>query len=99
MLNKNFIMNLLKDNEYAKIADYFSSEYKEILENFLLKNNIKISDDDSMIDIIYKVEINFPKYSGLMMLLSRTLYDEDITAGDRIEKLIDNYNLIKEQLT
>lgn len=99
MLNKNFIMDLLKDNEYAKIADYFSSEYKEILENFLLKNNIQVSDDDSMIDIIYKVEINFPKYSGLMMLLSRTLYDEDVTPGDRIEKLIDNYNLVKEQLT
>lgn len=99
MLNKKIIMDLLKDNEYAKIADYFSSEYKEILETFLLKNNIQISDDDSMIDIIYKVEINFPKYTGLMMLLSRTLYDEDVTPGDRIEKLIDNYNLVKEQLT
>lgn len=99
MLNRTVIMNLLKDNEYSKIVDYFSDEYRIILDDFLIKNDIKISSEDSMIDIMFKVEINFPRYSGLMMLLSNTLYNEDITAGDRIEKLIANYNTIKEQLT
>lgn len=99
MLSKEHLMSLLKDGEYSKIVDYFSNEYKEILENFLTKNSIEITDDDSMIDLMYKVEVNFPKHTGLMMLISMSLYNEDITIGDRIEKMIDNYNIVKERLT
>jgi len=99
MLSKVLVMDLLKNGEYAKIVEYFSNEYREILEIFLIKNNIEVSEENSMIDVMYKVEINFPKYSGLMMLISRALFNEDITIGDRIEKLIDNYNIIKEKLT
>ena len=99
MLNKDSVMNLLKNGEYAKIVDYFSDEYRDILEKFLTKNNVKISDEDSMIDIMYKVEVNFPKHSALMMLISMMLFNEDIAIGDRIEKLIDNYNITKEKLT
>lgn len=99
MLNKTVIMNLLKDGEYAEIVEHFTVEYKSILQNFLLKNNIETTEDDSMIDIIYKVETNFPKHSGLMKLISRMLYNEDLIMADRIEKMIDNYKIIKERLT
>lgn len=99
MLNKDIAMNLLKNGEYAKIVEYFSEEYRNILEIFLTKKDIEISHEDSMIDIMYKVENNFPKYSGIIMLISSCLYNEDISMGDRIEKLIDNYNFIKNELT
>lgn len=99
MLNKSLVMNLLKDKEYSKIVEYFSTEYRNILEKFLTKNNIKLTEDDTMIDVMYKVEINFPKHAGLMMLISMALFNEDMTMGDRIEKLIDNYNITCERLT
>lgn len=99
MLNKDLVMNLLRNSEYSKIVDYFSDEYRNILEEFLIKNNVKISNEDSMIDVMYKVEVNFPKHSALMMLISVMLFNEDMAIGDRIEKLIDNYNIIKEKLT
>lgn len=99
MLNKGVVMDLLNNGEFTKIVDYFSDEYRLILEDFLIKNNIGLDDDDSMIDVMYKVEVNFPKHSGLMMLISAALYNEDMTIGDRIEKLIDLYNTVKNRLT
>lgn len=99
MLNKSVVMSLLKDREYSKIVDYFSDEYKSILIKYLVKNNIKVTDNDTMIDLMYKVEINFPNHSGLMTLISMSLYNEDMTISDRIEKLIDNYNIINDRLT
>jgi len=92
-------MDLLKAGEYSKLVNYFSDEYRIILEEFLVKNKIEISDDDAMVDVIYKVKSNFPQHSGLMMLISMSLFNEDMTTGTRIEKFIDNYNITKERLT
>jgi hypothetical protein len=99
MLNKQTVMDMLQNKEYSKIVDYFSIEYKNVLEDFLKRNNVSVAEEDTMIDVMYKVEINFPKHSSLMMLISIALFNEDITIGDRIEKLIDNYNILKERLT
>jgi len=55
MLNKTVIMDLLKNGEYAEIVEHFTVEYKLLLQSFLTKNNIETAEDDSMIDIIYKV--------------------------------------------
>lgn len=99
MLNKTVIMDLLKNGEYAEIVEHFTVEYKLLLQSFLTKNNIETAEDDSMIDIIYKVESNFPQHDGLMKLISRMLYNEDLIMADRIEKMIDNYKIVKERLT
>jgi len=99
MLSKDLVMGFLKDKEYSKIVDYFSDEYKSILEDFLIKNKIEVSDKETMIDVMYKVETNFPQHSGLMMLISISLFNEDMTIGDRIEKLIDNYDIVTKRLT
>jgi hypothetical protein len=99
MLIKSIVMDLLRGGEYSKIVNYFTDEYRCILENFLTKNKIEVSDKDTMIDIMYKVEINFPQHSGLMMLISMSLFNEDMTIGDRIERLIDNYDIVVKRLT
>ena len=45
---------LAKKKEYTKVFNYFHDEYTEMLKNFLQRNDVKVNEDDCLID--YKVK-------------------------------------------
>lgn len=99
MLDKNKVMTMLKENNYNGIINHFEFEYSKLLKDFLISKNIEVLEDDKIIDFMYKVRINFPKYSTLMLNLSRKLYDEELSSMDRINKMIDMYKVLIEKFT
>ena len=54
MLIEAEMRDLAKNKEYTKVFNYFHDEYTEMLKNFLQRNDVKINDDDCLIDYIVK---------------------------------------------
>lgn len=99
MLDKKVLIEFLNNKEYIKIIDYFSDEYKELLKNLLLKNNIEFNDNATINELFIIVEKEFPRFYGVIHIIKKSLYDEDITIQESLDNLISNYNYIKNELT
>ena len=50
MLVEKEIKELAEKKEYTKVFNYFHDEYTEMLRNFLIRNDVKVNENDCLID-------------------------------------------------
>lgn len=99
MLNIVEIKSLLRNGKYDKIISIFKTEYTEMLLNFSNKNNIDISEDTEIEEIIMQIIELYPNLEGHMNTLSNILFSSDMNIGEHIDFMLSNYKSIKAVLT
>lgn len=97
MLNKEYIKEMLKDEEYDKIHEYMYYNYSDILYNFIKskEQNFQKSTLNKQIRHIY---FGYPEYEALMENLMDILQNEEDTLIERLNSMIDYYKILVEQL-
>ena len=99
MIDKILIKNLLKERNYNAIIDELNKEYYSIIKDFLIKNNIQLQNNETMLDLLNILEAKFPEHKGISKVLKSTLLLEEIDDEDIINSLTENYITIKNRLT
>lgn len=95
MLETREIQDLIEQNQYTKVFNYFHDEYTRTLKDFLIRHNISISEEDCLINYIIKTRMFMPKYKKYTMLMTN-VYNEDVSEEEKLDKLLASYNEIKE---
>lgn len=99
MLNITELKKLLKNKEYIKLIQIFKKEYIDLILDFAKKNNITITNDTEIEEIIMEISEKFPHLEGYMDTITSILFSDDINIGDNIDLLLSNYESIKRVLT
>ena len=90
---------LAKNKEYTKVFNYFHDEYTEMLKNFLQRNDVKINDDDCLIDYIVKTRFFMPKYNTYTIPISNAMYNEQFSEEMKYELLMNTYKDVRKAFT
>ena len=96
MLVEKEIRNLADKKEYTKVFNYFHEEYTEMLKNFLIRHDVKVDENDCLIDYIVKTRIFMPKYSEYTKEITTGMYSEEFSEEMKYDLLINSYIKIKE---
>ncbi|MGN1299539.1 MAG: hypothetical protein ACI4UE_06130 [Candidatus Scatovivens sp.] len=96
MLVEKEIKKLVDKKEYNKIFNYFHEEYTTILKNFLIRHEVKIKDEDCLINYIVKTRVFMPQYSKYTFFITNAMYNEDFSEEMKYELLISSYNKVKD---
>ena len=90
---------LAKNKEYTKVFNYFHDEYTEMLKNFLQRNDVKINEDDCLIDYIVKTRFFMPKYNTYTIPISNAMYNEQFSEEMKYELLMNTYKDVRKAFT
>ena len=60
MLVKREIEQLAEKKEYNKIFNYFHDDYTQTLKNFLIRHDVKVEENDCLINYIVKTRVFMP---------------------------------------
>ena len=99
MIDKVLIDRLLKERNYNAIIDVLNKDYYSMIKDYLIKNNIQLNNNETMLDLLNILESKFPKHKGISKVLKTTLLLEEINDADIIDSLTENYITIKNRLT
>ena len=99
MLIEAEMKELAKKKEYTKDFNYFHDEYTEMLKNFLQRNDVKINDDDCLIDYIVKTRFFMPKYNTYTIPISNAMYNEQFSEEMKYELLMNTYKDVRKAFT
>ena len=95
MLIEAEMKELAKNKEYTKVFNYFHDEYTEMLKNFLQRNDVKINEDDCLIDYIVKTRFFMPKYNSYTIPISNAMYNEQFSEEMKYELLMNTYKDVR----
>ena len=96
MLIEAEMKELAKKKEYTKVFNYFHDEYTEMLKNFLQRNDVKINDDDCLIDYIVKTRFFMPKYNQYTIPISNAMYNEELPEALKYDLLMSTYKDVRK---
>ena len=96
MLIETELKKLTKEKEYVKVFNYFHDEYTEMMKNFLKRHEIKLNEDDCLINYIIKTRFFMPKFSGYTIPISNAMYDEQLPEKQKYELLMNSYPIVRE---
>ena len=96
MLVEKELQDLAKDKEYVKVFNYFHDEYTEMMKNFLNRHEVKLKEDDSLINYIIKTRCFMPKFSNYTIPISNAMYDEKLPENQKYDLLMNSYPIVKE---
>lgn len=96
MLVEKEIQNLANEKEYVKVFNYFHDEYTEMMRNFLKRHEVKLNDDDCLINYIIKTRFFMPKFSNYTIPISNAMYDEELPENLKYDLLINSYPIVRE---
>lgn len=99
MIEKEIIKDLLVKKEYIKIINIFRDDYKQLLMQFAKKHEINLSDKMEIEELILLISNDFPLLEGDLSILSSYLFDPDLTNIERIDQMMQHYNILKSKLT
>ena len=99
MLIEAEMIELAKNKEYTKVFNYFHDEYTEMLKNFLQRNDVKINEDDCLIDYIVKTRFFMPKYNSYTIPISNAMYNEQFSEEMKYELLMNTYKDVRKAFT
>ena len=95
MLVKNEMQDLVAKNEYVKVFNYFHDEYTEMMKEFLMRHEVKINEDDCLINYIVKTRCFMPKFTNYTIPISNAMYDENLPENIKYDMLINSYPVVK----
>lgn len=96
MLIENEMKNLANEKEYIKVFNYFHDEYTEMMKNFLERHEVKLNEDDCLINYIIKTRFFMPKFSIYTIPISNAMYDEQLPENLKYDLLINSYPIVRE---
>ena len=99
MLIEAEMKELAKNKEYTKVFNYFHDEYTEMLKNFLQRNDVKVNEDDCLIDYIVKTRFFMPKYNTYTIPISNAMYNEQFSEEMKYELLMNTYKDVRKAFT
>ena len=95
MLVKKEIEEIKSDKDYIKVFNYFHDEYTEMMRDFLKRHQVKLNDDDCLINYIIKARCFTPKVAGYTIPISNAMYSETLPENMKYELLINSYPIVK----
>jgi hypothetical protein len=96
VLVESEIKELEKKKEYTKVFNYFHDEYTEMLKNFLTRHEVKVKEDDCLIDYIVKTRFFMPKYNSYTIPISNAMYNEELPENMKYELLMSSYKDVRK---
>ena len=96
MLIEREMQELANEKEYVKVFNYFHDEYTEMMKNFLNRHEVKLNDDDCLINYIIKTRFFMPKFSNYTIPISNAMYDEELPENLKYDLLMHSYPIVKE---
>ena len=96
MLTENEKKEVAKEVEYSKVFNYFHDEYTNLLKSFLQRHDVKLKEDDCLINYIIKTRFFMPKYSAYTIPITNAMYNENVPNEMKYELMINSYKTIKD---
>ncbi len=96
MLVEKEIRDLANEKEYVKVFNYFHDEYTEMMKNFLNRHEVKLKEDDCLINYIIKTRCFMPKFSNYTIPISNAMYDEQLPENQKYDLLMNSYPIVRE---
>ena len=96
MLIEKEIEELANKKEYVKVFNYFHDEYTEMMKNFLTRHEVKLNDNDCLINYIIKTRCFMPKFTNYTIPISNAMYDENLSESIKYDLLINTYPIVKD---
>lgn len=95
MLTKKEINELASNKEYIKVINYFHDEYTGMMKEFLTRHEVKINEDDSLINYIIKARCFTPKLARYTIPISTAMYNENLPEMVKYNLLMNSYPVVK----
>lgn len=95
MLIEAELKELAKNKEYTKVFNYFHDEYTDMLKDFLERHEIKVAEDDCLINYIVKTRFFMPSYKSYTIPISNAMYNEDLPEPMKYELLMNTYKEVR----
>ena len=96
MLVEREIKELANKKEYIKVFNYFHDEYTGMMKDFLTRHEVKLNDDDCLINYIIKARCFTPKFAGYTIPISNAMYSETLPENIKYEMLMNSYPIVKD---
>ncbi len=96
MLVKKEINKPKNESEYIKVFNYFHDEYTELMKDFLIRHEVKLNDDDCLINYIIKARCFTPKVAGYTIPITNAMYSETLPENMKYELLMNSYPIVKD---
>lgn len=96
MLEIKEIQELADKKEYTKVFNYFHDEYTKLMHDFLIRHDVKVNDDDCLINYIIKTRIFMPDYSYYTIPIVCAMYNEEVPEHKKYSLLMDTYSFVKQ---
>lgn len=96
MLVENEKKDMITHRDYIKTFNYFHDEYTVMLREFLKRHDIKVEEDDCLIDYILKTRYFMPKYNNYTIPISNAMYNEELPEAMKYDLLMATYKDVKE---
>lgn len=98
MLTERKIQELADRKEYVKVFNYFHDEYTDMMKDFLTRHEVKLNEDDSLINYIIKARCFTPKFADYTIPISNAMYSETLPENMKYELLMNSYPIVKKAL-
>ncbi len=99
MLIEREIKELADKKEYIKVFNYFHNEYTEMMRDFLVRNEVKLNEDDCLINYIVKARCFTPKVAGYTIPITNAMYNENLTESMKYDLLMNSYPVVRDVFT
>ena len=96
MLVEREIRELANQKEYVNVFNYFHTEYTEMMKNFLTRHEVKLNENDCLINYIVKTRCFMPKFTSYTIPISNAMYDENLPESIKYDLLINSYPIVKD---
>ena len=96
MLVESEMKKLAESKEYNKVFNYFHDEYTGMLKEFLERHEVKVNEDDCLIDYIVKTRFFMQKFNSYTIPISNAMYNEDLPEPMKYELLMSSYKDVRK---
>jgi hypothetical protein len=96
MLVEKEIRKLAENKEYIKVFNYFHDEYTGMMKEYLTRHEVKLNDDDCLINYIIKARCFTPKNAGYTIPIANAMYNETLPENMKYDLLINSYPIVKD---
>ncbi|MCI8308977.1 MAG: hypothetical protein HFJ45_01915 [Clostridia bacterium] len=96
MLVEREIKELANNKEYIKVFNYFHNEYTGLMRDFLTRHEVKLNDDDCLINYIIKARCFTPKVAGYTIPISNAMYNETLSETMKYDLLMNSYPIVRD---
>lgn len=96
MLTERKIYEPTNKEDYIKVFNYFHDEYTGMMKNYLIRHDVKLNEDDNLINYIIKARCFTPKVAGYTIPITNAMYSETLPENMKYELLINSYPIVKD---